>query len=189
MIKKIGLYSLEALLVGGLVYLFWYIMSPPETWITTVCTIAVWTMSLTIIVFASGMLYTLKGGFTDTEKAALDQMIPLSIIIMDISAGIGCGFILFTYAFYYTGIIYAIAWALFISLILRYRFSEPRIQLPEIEDTELIRYLLDKWEDCEFAYVADAVTELDKKTVIEFTSKLAKYYGANEVRVLVKLIP
>ena len=69
-----------------------------------------------------------------------------------------------------------------------YYFSKPVFELPEMDTTELVRHLLDKWDDCEFAYVANAVEQMDKKTLIYFTTRLSKYYGANEVHVLTKLM-
>ena len=150
MIKKIVTYSIETLVVGSLIYLFWYIISPPQTWITTTCIAIIWMASLFVIAITSGMILSIKGGFNDTEKAALDKMIPIPIIVMDIAAGIGIGIILFVYGFLITGIIYCTAMVMFICLVLKYRFTDPVFKLPELDETELVRYLLDKWEDyCE----------------------------------------
>lgn len=123
--------------------LFWFVISPPENWVTTLAIICIWIFAIPFLIIVCGIMYNFNGPFTLREKRVFWTKNPTTTIMIQISTSFAWSYILFTVGYFATGFIYTLCIISLIILFLMYLYSKKSPPVNRMNMNDLHEYICD----------------------------------------------
>ena len=121
--------------------LFWFILTPPETWVSTLAIGCIWVVAVLFLILTCGLLCVFKGPFTIKEKHKFRQANPPLTIIIHTLTAIAWSYILFSSDYIATSIIYSLCIVSLFSLFSMYLYSKKPPPFNRMNSEDLYEYL------------------------------------------------